>query len=77
MSISGIEKLDNMVNEIKTNTIETLILIYDYIYSEKDEYKKQTPFYNIQQLILKGCIATLMDVGKAGLFEHYSDKEHN
>ena len=64
MSQTKIEKIDNTLNPIKTTTMQCLNTLYQALNEESNDIKLKSEFKEIEPLIVKGCIATLLDASR-------------
>jgi hypothetical protein len=65
ISITGIEKLDQLLNNIKIKTLECLNLIFKYLFEEiPNQTKLESPFINKGLNLCPYLIKTLLVIGK-------------
>jgi len=64
ISITGIEKLDQLINNMKIKTLECLNTIYNYIFEEvPSPVKQQSPFLQKGLQLCPHLIKTLIVIG--------------
>jgi hypothetical protein len=76
MSLTGIQKLDNLINQIKIKTFECINMILKYVFEQMQSIvKNQSPFLQRAGLIVQGLIATVSHLSQRADLEAIIEDE--
>lgn len=64
LSLTGLEKLDDNLNDLKHRALKTFNLVLKPILVDFPDLKQQSPFVVKNFIILKGLVSTLENFGK-------------